>query len=100
VGTCGKGAKRRIFERWLMKPCANFPGSLLAPVPYFTPIWNDPVCQFFFLGGVIRSHQPVDLGHLWPAPVILQEIWVSLKIAMEVGIICYPFWRIHALFWA
>jgi hypothetical protein len=48
VGTCGKGAKRRIFERWLMKPCANFPGSLLAPVPYFTPIWNDPVCQFFF----------------------------------------------------
>jgi hypothetical protein len=33
VGTCGNGAKRRIFERGLMKPCANFPGSLLAPVP-------------------------------------------------------------------
>ena len=61
------------------------------------PLFGMTQFASFFLGGVIRSHQPVDLGHLWPAPVILQEIWVSLKIAMEF---CYPFWRIHALFWA
>ena len=38
MATCGTGAKRRIFERWLMKPCANFPRSLLAPVPCLSPI--------------------------------------------------------------
>ena len=35
VGTCGNAVKRRIIERWLMTPCADFPGSLLAPVPCF-----------------------------------------------------------------